>query len=235
MGFGVGIRISGFAIMVALLPAAALAATPRLDETTCEQLHAEQAKFIESGILKDMEHGAAWGKANLSAERLREVEHYILLDEQIKFGCRLESLTPAILHAAEIAKRLELNSDADPFAPLPEKTDKTDKAKKGASGKKQDAATPSDAKAAKAKPELPEPKKPAVSKRPPAAKPEKPALEKPAQEKNGSTAKTNTWSVEVKPRRLPKEADATPKKPSNRTLQELNWPPQFWSNDSATP
>lgn len=232
MGFGVGIRISGFAIIVALLPAAALAATPRLDETTCEQLHAEQAKFIESGILKDMEHGAEWGKANLSAERLREVEHYILLDEQIKFGCRLESLTPEMLHAAEIAKRLELNSDADPFAPLPEKTDK---AKKDASGKKKDAATPSDAKAVKAKPEPTEPQKPVVTKRPPAAKPEKPALEKPALEKNGSTAKTNNWSVEVKPKHLPKEADATPKKPSNSTLQQLDWRQQLWSNDNATP
>lgn len=99
--------------------APSLAAAAKLDKETCSQLHTEQAKFIESGILADLARGADWGKANLTAERLRDVELYITLDEQIKFACREATLTPQMLQVEEIAKRLELNPNADPFAPPP--------------------------------------------------------------------------------------------------------------------
>lgn len=99
---------------------AALAGQPKLDKETCVQLHTEQATFIQSGILADLSRGPAWGKSNLPADRLREIEHYIMLDEQIKFACREATLTPEMMRVEEIAKRLELNPNLDPFAPPPE-------------------------------------------------------------------------------------------------------------------
>ncbi len=102
-----------------VIAAPSMAGQAKHDKDTCVQFHTEQAKFIESGILADLARGADWGKANLSAERLREVELYITLDEQIKFACREATLTPEMEHVEEIAKRLELNPNADPFAPLP--------------------------------------------------------------------------------------------------------------------
>ncbi|MEQ1651627.1 MAG: hypothetical protein ABL897_03985 [Hyphomicrobium sp.] len=104
---------------VCAVAGAALAGQPKLDKETCVQLHTEQATFIQSGILADLSRGPAWGKSNLSADRLREIEHYIMLDEQIKFACREATLTPEMMRVEEIAKRLELNPNLDPFAPPP--------------------------------------------------------------------------------------------------------------------
>lgn len=107
-----------FGFCLALTPVHA--ATPKLDKETCAQFKTEQIKFIQSGILADLQRGPEWGKANLSADRLREVEHYIQLDEQIKFACREATLTPDLAKVEEIAKRLETNPNIDPFAPLPD-------------------------------------------------------------------------------------------------------------------
>lgn len=113
------LRIIGlFGFCLALTPVHA--ATPKLDKETCAQFKTEQIKFIQSGILADLQRGPEWGKANLSADRLREVEHYIQLDEQIKFACREATLTPDLAKIEEIAKRLETNPNIDPFAPLPD-------------------------------------------------------------------------------------------------------------------
>ncbi len=92
-------------------------AAAKLDKETCDQLRAEKVTFAQSGILGDFEKGADWGKANLSADRLREVEHFILLDEQLKFGCREAILTLDAKAAADAAQKIELNPDADPTAP----------------------------------------------------------------------------------------------------------------------
>ena len=92
----------------------------KLDKDTCDQLRGEKVTFVQSGILADFEKGAAWGKTNLSADRLREVEHFILLDEQLKFGCREAVLTQDAKAAGEAAVKLELNPDADPTAPEPD-------------------------------------------------------------------------------------------------------------------
>ena len=108
-----------FAVCIVVFAQAdALAASSaKIDKDTCEQLKAEQAKFVQTGIMADIEKGAAWGKANLSAERLREVEHFIMLDEQLKFGCRVVTLTEDAKNAKEAARRLELNPNMDPTAP----------------------------------------------------------------------------------------------------------------------
>ena len=113
--------IDVFAFVFVLLswPSAGFATPARLDAETCNQLRLEQIKFKQLGVVSDIEKGGTWGKANLSAERLREIEQYIQLDEQVKFGCRDAKLTIDAERASEAARRLELNSDLDPTAPLP--------------------------------------------------------------------------------------------------------------------
>lgn len=95
----------------------AYATSPKIDDDTCTQLRAEQAKFQQSGILNDINKGAEWAKGNLSPDRLREIQHYMDLDEQVKFGCRDAKLSPDAQKAREAAGRIEINSDADPTAP----------------------------------------------------------------------------------------------------------------------
>lgn len=90
-------------------------AAPKLDRETCEQLKGEQAKFLASGVVEDIQRGPEWGKGNLSPERLREIEHFILLDEQLKFGCRIVTMTADIFRASEAATQLE--QPAEPPAP----------------------------------------------------------------------------------------------------------------------
>ena len=88
-------------------------AAPKLDKETCDQLKSEQATFASSGIAADFEKGAAWAKANLSPDRLREIEHYILLDEQLKFGCRQATLSLDVLRAGDEALKLEAKPSLD--------------------------------------------------------------------------------------------------------------------------
>lgn len=98
-------------------PGFAWATQPKVDAETCTALRLEQMRFRSSGVLDDMNKGAQWAKANLPAARLREIEHYIQLDEQVKFGCRDAKLSPEAERASEAAARIEINSDADPTAP----------------------------------------------------------------------------------------------------------------------
>lgn len=105
-------------VTLALALASGAAAAPKIDKETCDQLKGEQAKFMESGIVADLQKGPEWGKANLPPDRLREIEHFILLDEQLKFGCRQVTLTGDILRAGEAANKIEANPNpaADPAA-----------------------------------------------------------------------------------------------------------------------
>lgn len=115
------VRVAGCGLLAApLLAVPAAAAAAKLDKETCQQFKTDQVKFIQSGILADLQRGPEWGKANLSADRLREIELFIQLDEQIKFACREATLTPNLVKVEEIAKRLEMNPNIDPFAPLPD-------------------------------------------------------------------------------------------------------------------
>lgn len=134
------------------VPLHAHATQAKIDADTCSSLRLEQIKFRQSGILDDLSKGADWAKANLSADRLREIEHYMQLDEQVKFGCRDAKLSPEAQRASEAAARIEINSDADPTAPVakdPPKPGGADKSadKKPAPKKNAKKAKPSDAKA----------------------------------------------------------------------------------------
>ena len=112
------VKISSVACALVFVALPVLAA-PKIDKETCAQLRGEQATFIQSGILADLQRGPEWAKSNLAAERLREIELFITLDEQIKFGCREVTLTGDAIRAGEAAQRLELNPNADPTAPPP--------------------------------------------------------------------------------------------------------------------
>ena len=104
---------------LAALGQSASAGTPKLDKDTCTQLRGEQANFVQTGILADLQRGPEWAKTNLGAPRLRDIEHFIALDEQLKFGCREATLTPDALRAGEEALKIEANPDLDPNAPAP--------------------------------------------------------------------------------------------------------------------
>ena len=113
------IHCCAIALAVSLVSATtAFATQPKIDAETCAQLRLEETKFRQSGILNDMSKGPEWAKANLTPERLREVEHYLTLGEQVEFGCRDAKLSPDAEKASEAASRIEKNSDADPTAPL---------------------------------------------------------------------------------------------------------------------
>ncbi|MGL4397789.1 MAG: hypothetical protein ACRCS9_14710 [Hyphomicrobium sp.] len=109
-GAWLGWLFAGLAL--ALTATGAIAGQPKLDKEACDQLKADQVRFVDSGILADLQRGAEWGSANLSAERLREVQHYIMLDEQLKFACRQVTLTLDAERAGEAAKELEFNPNA---------------------------------------------------------------------------------------------------------------------------
>lgn len=135
---------------------------PKLDKETCDQLRAEKAGFSQAGVLADFDRGPQWGKANLSTGRLREIEHYILLDEQLKFGCREAVLTLDTKAVEAAARRIEFNADADPNAPP---------AEAGVAGGQQDAAAPPGRAPEAEKPAAPKRAKPRAAAAAPAAVP----------------------------------------------------------------
>jgi hypothetical protein len=118
MTFAYRFCLTSIAIAV-IVSSPAHATEPKIDAETCNQLRLEHMKYVESGAAADVQRGAEWGKVNLSPEKLRDLELFIQLDEQIKFGCRDAKLTVDAERASEAAKRLEINSDLDPTAPLP--------------------------------------------------------------------------------------------------------------------
>lgn len=131
------------------LSSGAWAAQPKIDKDSCDQLKAEQAHFMASGIAADIQKGPEWGKANLTAERLREIEHFILLDEQLKFGCRQVTLTGDILRAGEAASKIEANPNpADDSQPAGAANDASDgAAPPGQTGQEKPASKPAKRKA----------------------------------------------------------------------------------------
>jgi hypothetical protein len=58
-----------------------------LDEQACAQLKDEQAQLVKAGTKADLDRGADWAKTNLPPDRLRQIERYITVEEQILFRC----------------------------------------------------------------------------------------------------------------------------------------------------
>ncbi len=77
------------------LPLPALAQP--LGKEECEKLKAEYTRIGQTDLKADLEKGPAWGKSNLPAARLKEIQGYIELEEQFLFRCpqpRIVPLTP---------------------------------------------------------------------------------------------------------------------------------------------
>ncbi|MEQ1710823.1 MAG: hypothetical protein ABL908_05425 [Hyphomicrobium sp.] len=72
-------------LIVGLTPSIGAAAP--LAKEACDALKAEQVSLTSSGLRADLARGAAWGKVNLAAERIKKVARLIEVDEQILFRC----------------------------------------------------------------------------------------------------------------------------------------------------
>lgn len=77
--------------------AAGAAATP-LDGPACLLLGQEQKTLEAAGIAADMEKGPDWAKANLAADKLERIKHYLDVKEKVLFRC------PTLVLAAVAAK-----------------------------------------------------------------------------------------------------------------------------------
>lgn len=88
-----------------------------LDQPACEALKTEQTTLASSGVEADWQKGADWGKSNASPDRLKEIERYIAITEQLSFRCRWLPASEQAKRAGEIADKLAKNPDTDPLAP----------------------------------------------------------------------------------------------------------------------
>lgn len=93
------LALMGFVVACAAGVSAKEAA--RIDEAACVDFGSEITALKKQGIEGDIERGAEWGKANLSPERLRQIERYIFLDEKLTFRC------PNVLAAAAVRQMEE--------------------------------------------------------------------------------------------------------------------------------
>lgn len=94
-------------IALAALSSAAIAEP--LSQTVCKALIEEQAQLTKRGVIADRERGPEWAKANVGAERVKEILHSIDVEEQLLFRCRIGGLTVAAKRAGEQADKIELN------------------------------------------------------------------------------------------------------------------------------
>ncbi|MFM9940351.1 MAG: hypothetical protein ACKVP7_12750 [Hyphomicrobiaceae bacterium] len=77
--------------MAAVLATGGLIVTVALAEPLakedCEKFKVEQAALEKAGIKDVLQKGATWGRANLGADKLKQVERFIFLEEQLSFRC----------------------------------------------------------------------------------------------------------------------------------------------------
>jgi hypothetical protein len=97
-------------LLVAVLAASAAALTPAgaapLDAESCAKLETEHNDLEGAGVVKDMEKGPDWAKANLGLEKLQRVQRFIELEELLMFRCR----SRAIVH---LTPEREWSTDQD--------------------------------------------------------------------------------------------------------------------------
>lgn len=78
----------GTALLLALAGVAPATAEP-LPQDKCAALATEQLTLVAGGVKDDFAKGAEWGRANLKTARLKEIERYIEVEEQLGFRCGL--------------------------------------------------------------------------------------------------------------------------------------------------
>jgi hypothetical protein len=88
-------------VMVCLaLPAGRLSAEP-LEKEACETVLAEHGALEAAGVVESLKKGPAWAKANLPAARLKQVQRYIHLQEQLLFRCGYDKIRAKVQPDAE--------------------------------------------------------------------------------------------------------------------------------------
>lgn len=74
------------AVALASIVAVPAVAEP-LSKEACGTAESERAALIASGIQDAIKKGPAWAKANLAPGKLKDVERYIALQEELLFKC----------------------------------------------------------------------------------------------------------------------------------------------------
>ena len=81
-------RLPGLCLAVIGLAGLADAArAAQLDKLICADLKIEQGLLQQKGVATDMAKGPEWAKANLSRDRMKDIERLIHVDEQLAFRC----------------------------------------------------------------------------------------------------------------------------------------------------
>jgi hypothetical protein len=103
-------------LSLAGIAAAAAGASP-LDQAACEALKADRGRLLTESLKSDIAKGAEWARANLSQDRLKEIQSLIEVEEQIAFRC--PHPRPVLPETAAGGAQIKLapvraRSDADP-------------------------------------------------------------------------------------------------------------------------
>jgi hypothetical protein len=174
------------AVLVASVAALTQARAAPLDAETCAKLETEHNDLEGAGVVKDMEKGPDWAKANLGLEKLQRIQRFIELEELLMFRCR----SRAIVH---LTPEREWSTDQDGD----DKDDKSDDDKDAAP---KPGAAPAKATGLKQKPDAGKQAPPPAAK--PAAAPKKPA------KAVGQPAEPGVTSIEKRPVPKAKADDA---------------------------
>ena len=81
--------IAGIGYLTLIVAASGEALGEPLDKAACDALRAEQAGLVTAGLKSDLEKGAEWAKSNLQPDRLKQIQHYIEVEEGLAFRCRV--------------------------------------------------------------------------------------------------------------------------------------------------
>ena len=108
------VRAIAFALALAAVAGSAPSVGEPLPKEDCDRLKGEHAKLEAAGAKDNFAKGASWGRANLGGDRLKQVERYIYLEEQLMFRCGVASARIVLPFAEE---------DAPPVAPDEAKVD----------------------------------------------------------------------------------------------------------------
>ena len=117
------VSLSLATVLLGVLAPAAPALPMAADE--CERVRAEKANLEQAGVAADMAQGAEWARANLPPDRLKRVQRWIELEEQMLFRCPRPKPPPQAEAAADPnaskpapaqAKKLQQKQERPPAA-----------------------------------------------------------------------------------------------------------------------
>lgn len=105
------------ALFAILAASAAPVMSAPLDKELCKVLKLDYEHLAKSPLRDDMEKGPEWAKANLPAERLKEIESFIALEEKLNFRCPQSKLVPSPPKAASAGSKEEKAAPAGAGTP----------------------------------------------------------------------------------------------------------------------